>query len=153
MVDIRRMSVQTMDKTPTSRRSFADLAAIRAEAEQRVEQLIDLLDSLDGDSELEPEVDDEDGADDEECAGDMERGTWCEDHNARRRRGDFFGVSDDYEFWLGAPEKHPSVTYSMMRGAPWIDQRGGCSQVDWAAGDGDDLELDPADEGEPDNLL
>lgn len=127
----------------------------RSSIEAEIERLIGLLDTLDGDPDLEE-------------AGDLEpslgwpalgphqfgRVPECLDDD---REED----SADCEPWLAAPEAKGSLGMIRMSGDPesWLGGRlsgfhtrsNQLSQLGWAAGGDTDAEYDPTDHGEPDD--
>ncbi|MFT3673159.1 hypothetical protein [Aestuariivirga sp.] len=119
----------------------------REEIEAAIEQLIALLDAMDGDPDLEPSL----GMGDAHGADDRERDD-ADDEDC-----------GDSEPWLAAPERHPplppdhSVKTAILAhqrpdlfrfSLPERTDRG--HQLAWADGDCDDGEIDIDDEREPD---
>lgn len=95
----------------------------RAAISTSIERLIDMLDTMDGDPDLEPYMADTRGA----------MGGSADDRE---------GEDADYEPSLGAAERHPNAW-------SWSDQSHTHSQEQWASGERTDLE-DDGDDLEPD---
>jgi hypothetical protein len=133
----------------------------RRAVESYIEQLIGLLDEIDGDPDFEEDLDTTDGdtdhigsmtVDDEPEQDDEPSLGWPESFGRRRQlsyEGQFVQAlggeaedDGDREPWLGAIENHPNLhCYCPTRGG---DQRS------WGWGDRSDRESDAGDEGEPD---
>lgn len=102
---------------------FACADGDRAAIATSIERLIDMLDAMDGDTDLEPSL--------------------AESFNEQGGSGDDReGDEADFEPSLGAAERHPNAL-------SWIDQAHTHSQEQWASGERTDLE-DDGDDLEPD---